>query len=171
MSGSLCLGMIRLPPVASAAALEGSGGLTLHELVDAVPDHYPKNGPTVRRDLEALDAGGFPLGAIGRSRRRKKMCHKTGGMGAPSAALRPGTIEMFLNLLGYLRFSSPVLWKSTHQFNELLGGGSGSDNVARNSATTSSRTVICMAAPGSLRTVRTSSGNRFRASLMENFMR
>ena len=41
--------------------LEGSTGLTLHELVDAVPDDYPKNDRTVRRDLEALEAVGFPL--------------------------------------------------------------------------------------------------------------
>jgi predicted DNA-binding transcriptional regulator YafY len=41
--------------------LEGSSGLTLHELVDAVPDGYPKNDRTVRRDLEALEAVGFPL--------------------------------------------------------------------------------------------------------------
>jgi hypothetical protein len=41
--------------------LEGSTGLTLHELVDAVPDDYPKDDCTVRRDLEALEAVGFPL--------------------------------------------------------------------------------------------------------------
>jgi predicted DNA-binding transcriptional regulator YafY len=41
--------------------LKGSSGLTLHELVDAVPDDYPKNDRTVRRDLEALEAVGFPL--------------------------------------------------------------------------------------------------------------
>jgi predicted DNA-binding transcriptional regulator YafY len=41
--------------------LEGSSGLTLHELVDAVPEDYPKNDRTVRRDLEALEAVGFPL--------------------------------------------------------------------------------------------------------------
>src|SRR6266508_5995430 len=52
------------------------------------------------------------------------MCHKTGGLGAPSAALRAGTIEMFLDMLGYLRFSPPVLWEPAHQLNELLGGGS-----------------------------------------------
>jgi hypothetical protein len=32
---------------------------------------------------------------------------------------------MFFNTLGYLRFSSPVLWEPAHQLNELLGGGSG----------------------------------------------
>jgi predicted DNA-binding transcriptional regulator YafY len=41
--------------------LEGSSGLTLHELVDAVPGDYPKNARTVRRDLEALESVGFPL--------------------------------------------------------------------------------------------------------------
>jgi len=41
--------------------LEGSTGLTLPELVDNVPDDYPKNARTVRRDLEALEASGFPL--------------------------------------------------------------------------------------------------------------
>ena len=41
--------------------LEGSHGLTLPELVELVPDDYPKNSRTVRRDLEALEAVGFPL--------------------------------------------------------------------------------------------------------------
>jgi predicted DNA-binding transcriptional regulator YafY len=40
---------------------EGSSGRTLKELVDNVPDDYPKNARTVRRDLEALEAVGFPL--------------------------------------------------------------------------------------------------------------
>jgi len=42
--------------------LEGSNGLSLHELVDSVPDDFPKNARTVRRDLEALEAVGFPRG-------------------------------------------------------------------------------------------------------------
>ena len=41
--------------------LEGSPGRSLEELVDNVPDDYPKNSRTVRRDLEALEAVGFPL--------------------------------------------------------------------------------------------------------------
>jgi predicted DNA-binding transcriptional regulator YafY len=41
--------------------LENSHPLTLPELVDSVPDDYPKNARTVRRDLEALEAVGFPL--------------------------------------------------------------------------------------------------------------
>ena len=41
--------------------LESSRGATLHELVDFIPDDYPKNARTVRRDLEALEAVGFPL--------------------------------------------------------------------------------------------------------------
>jgi predicted DNA-binding transcriptional regulator YafY len=41
--------------------LEGSPGRSLQELVDNVPDDYPKNTRTVRRDLEALEAVGFPL--------------------------------------------------------------------------------------------------------------
>ena len=41
--------------------LENTRGLTLPELVEAVPDDYPKNARTVRRDLEALEAVGFPL--------------------------------------------------------------------------------------------------------------
>jgi len=41
--------------------LEGSNGLSLHELVDSVPDDFPKNARTVRRDLETLEAVGFPL--------------------------------------------------------------------------------------------------------------
>jgi predicted DNA-binding transcriptional regulator YafY len=41
--------------------LENTRGLTLSQLVEAVPDDYPKNARTVRRDLEALEAVGFPL--------------------------------------------------------------------------------------------------------------
>jgi predicted DNA-binding transcriptional regulator YafY len=41
--------------------LENSHPLTLPELVDSVPDDYPRNARTVRRDLEALEAVGFPL--------------------------------------------------------------------------------------------------------------
>jgi predicted DNA-binding transcriptional regulator YafY len=41
--------------------LEGSPGRSLQDLVDNVPDDYPKNTRTVRRDLEALEAVGFPL--------------------------------------------------------------------------------------------------------------
>jgi len=41
--------------------LESSRGATLEELVQSVPDDFPKNPRTVRRDLEALEAVGFPL--------------------------------------------------------------------------------------------------------------
>jgi predicted DNA-binding transcriptional regulator YafY len=41
--------------------LESSHGLTLSELVHSVPDDHPKNARTVRRDLEALEAVGFPI--------------------------------------------------------------------------------------------------------------
>lgn len=41
--------------------LESSRGSTLPELVESVPDDYPKNARTVRRDLEALQAVGFPV--------------------------------------------------------------------------------------------------------------
>lgn len=41
--------------------LEGSNGLSLDQLVESVPDDYPRNARTVRRDLEALEAVGFPL--------------------------------------------------------------------------------------------------------------
>jgi len=41
--------------------LEGSNGLTLQALVESVPEDFPKNARTVRRDLEALEAVGFPL--------------------------------------------------------------------------------------------------------------
>jgi predicted DNA-binding transcriptional regulator YafY len=41
--------------------LENTRGLTLSQLVEAVPDDYPKNTRTVRRDLEALEAVGFPV--------------------------------------------------------------------------------------------------------------
>ncbi len=43
--------------------LEGSNGLTLSEMVEHVPEDYPKNPRTLRRDLEALQAAGFPLTA------------------------------------------------------------------------------------------------------------
>ena len=41
--------------------LEGTRGLTLDELADSVPNDFPKNARTVRRDLEALEAVGFLL--------------------------------------------------------------------------------------------------------------
>ncbi len=41
--------------------LEASPGRSLQELVDNVPDDYPKNARTVRRDLDALESVGFPL--------------------------------------------------------------------------------------------------------------
>jgi predicted DNA-binding transcriptional regulator YafY len=41
--------------------LEGSQGRSLQDLVESVPDDYPKNSRMVRRDLEALEAVGFPL--------------------------------------------------------------------------------------------------------------
>jgi hypothetical protein len=41
--------------------LEGSNGLTLGQLVEAVPDDFPKNGRTARRDLEAMEAVVFPI--------------------------------------------------------------------------------------------------------------
>jgi len=41
--------------------LEGSPGRSLQELVENVPEDFPKNARTVRRDLEALEAVGFPL--------------------------------------------------------------------------------------------------------------
>jgi predicted DNA-binding transcriptional regulator YafY len=41
--------------------LESSKGATLEELVHSVPDDYPKNSRTICRDIEALEAVGFPL--------------------------------------------------------------------------------------------------------------
>ncbi|MEX0807014.1 MAG: WYL domain-containing protein [Candidatus Binatia bacterium] len=41
--------------------LEGSSGATLSELVNSIPDDYPKNIRTIRRDLEALEASGYPV--------------------------------------------------------------------------------------------------------------
>ncbi len=41
--------------------LEGSRGVTLQELVDGLPEDFPKNSRTIRRDLEALSEVGFPL--------------------------------------------------------------------------------------------------------------
>src|SRR5918992_4702702 len=41
--------------------LEGSNGLSLSQLGDSIPDDYSKNARTVRRDLEALEAVGFPV--------------------------------------------------------------------------------------------------------------
>jgi predicted DNA-binding transcriptional regulator YafY len=41
--------------------LESSRGVTLDEMVERLPADFPRNGRTVRRDLEALEASGFPL--------------------------------------------------------------------------------------------------------------
>lgn len=41
--------------------LESSRGLTLDEIVDRLPADYPRHPRTVRRDLEALEGGGFPV--------------------------------------------------------------------------------------------------------------
>ena len=41
--------------------LEASAGATLDELLQFVPEDYPKNSRTIRRDLEALEAAGYPL--------------------------------------------------------------------------------------------------------------
>lgn len=41
--------------------LEDSKGVTLAELVQSVSDDYPKNSRTIRRDLDALGAAGYPL--------------------------------------------------------------------------------------------------------------
>lgn len=41
--------------------LDTSRGVTLQELVESIPDDFPKNPRTIRRDLEALESVGFPL--------------------------------------------------------------------------------------------------------------
>jgi predicted DNA-binding transcriptional regulator YafY len=41
--------------------LESSNGLTLQQLVETVPEDFPKNARTLRRDLEALEGVGFPV--------------------------------------------------------------------------------------------------------------
>ena len=41
--------------------LEGSAGLTLHQLGDGLPGELPENLRTIRRDLDALEGVGFPL--------------------------------------------------------------------------------------------------------------
>lgn len=41
--------------------LESSRGATFQELADSLPDDYPKNPRTIRRELEALESVGFPL--------------------------------------------------------------------------------------------------------------
>jgi len=41
--------------------LESSRGAALQELVSSLPDDFPKNSRTIRRDLEALERAGFPL--------------------------------------------------------------------------------------------------------------
>lgn len=41
--------------------LESPRGATLQELVESLPEDFPKNSRTIRRDLEALEAVGFPL--------------------------------------------------------------------------------------------------------------
>jgi predicted DNA-binding transcriptional regulator YafY len=51
--------------------IEGSSGKPLQELVENLPDDFPKNARTVRRDLEALEAAGFPLVAERRNGRTR----------------------------------------------------------------------------------------------------
>jgi predicted DNA-binding transcriptional regulator YafY len=41
--------------------LESPRGATLKELADSLPDDAPRHLRTIRRDLEALEAAGFPL--------------------------------------------------------------------------------------------------------------
>jgi len=41
--------------------LEDSTGLSLGQLVESIPEDYPRNARTVRRDLDALQAVGFPI--------------------------------------------------------------------------------------------------------------
>lgn len=41
--------------------LESSKGATLSQLLDVIPDNFPKNSRTVRRDLEALESAGIPV--------------------------------------------------------------------------------------------------------------
>ncbi len=41
--------------------LEGSNGLSPQQLVESILENFPKNARTVPRDLEALEAVGFPL--------------------------------------------------------------------------------------------------------------
>jgi predicted DNA-binding transcriptional regulator YafY len=41
--------------------LESRAGATLQELTESIPDDFPRNPRTIRRDLEALEAVGFPL--------------------------------------------------------------------------------------------------------------
>lgn len=62
--------------------LEGSNGVTLQELVSNLPDDFPKNPRTIRRDLEALEvdpyrlwyaAGGLYLIAYDHLRREVRM--------------------------------------------------------------------------------------------------
>jgi hypothetical protein len=52
------------------------------------------------------------------------MCRRTGEAEAPSTARGSGTVEGFINMRRYVRFSPAVLWQTTHQCNELFGGGS-----------------------------------------------
>ncbi|MDA0739176.1 MAG: WYL domain-containing protein [Nitrospirae bacterium] len=41
--------------------LESSRGKTINELAQGLPSDYPKHARTIRRDMEALEAAGFPL--------------------------------------------------------------------------------------------------------------
>jgi len=41
--------------------LEGSRGATIQELSESLPDDFPKHLRTIRRDLAAIEAAGFPL--------------------------------------------------------------------------------------------------------------
>ena len=77
--------------------LEDSPGRTLQELVDNIPDDYPKNARTVRRDLEALEAVGFPIVT---ERRNGQTCLIEGFRDIPALGFSATELMAFLVSFG-----------------------------------------------------------------------
>ena len=77
--------------------LEHSPGRTLQELVDNIPDDYPKNASPVRRDLEALEAVGFPLVT---ERRNGQTCLSEGFRDIPALGFSATELMAFLVSFG-----------------------------------------------------------------------
>lgn len=68
--------------------LEGVLGLTLRELADGRPGNFPKHLRTIRRDLEALEAAGYPL-VVERTDGRTRWRLLEGARSVPAVGFSP----------------------------------------------------------------------------------